>query len=94
MQAGEGGGRGPAGSAPAREPQLSPQEKEAIGIVERLFKGSLAGFSRPAPAAPPAQAAPAALLSPEVADSPDRAPLPEDDRAAYSPYADEHEISE
>jgi len=93
-QAGEGGGRVPAGSAPAREPQLSPQEKEAIGIVERLFKGRLAGFSRPAPAAPPAQAAPAALLSPEAADSSDRAPLPEDDRAAYSPYADEHEISE
>ncbi|HWR12522.1 MAG TPA: DNA polymerase III subunit gamma/tau [Rectinemataceae bacterium] len=40
-------GRGPAG--PAYEPQASLSEREAIGLVERLFKGSLAGYAQATP---------------------------------------------
>jgi hypothetical protein len=32
---------------PAAEPDLSLREKEALGLVERYFKGSVTGYSKP-----------------------------------------------
>jgi len=50
---------GSATAVPSREPVLSLSEREAIGLVERLFKGSHVGYSRISPAAAgPAAGAP------------------------------------
>ena len=53
--------RVPAAVVPSRDPIVSLGEREAIGLVERLFKGSLAGYSQISPAA--AGIAPAAPAS-------------------------------
>ena len=76
-QRGEGGSasrgpastsRGSAGAAPPqtpqREPQLSLHEREAIGLVERLFKGTLEGYARASPATLAVPASSATLATP------------------------------
>ncbi|MDP2791835.1 MAG: hypothetical protein Q8O15_08800, partial [Rectinemataceae bacterium] len=66
--------------ADAREPAVSLHESEAIGLVERLFKGSLVGYTQPAAPQPAGQAEPgAAAKKAVVIDAP--SPTVEDDEA-------------
>ena len=77
------------------DPQLSLKERETIGVVERLFKGSLTGFAPIAPAstAGEAKASPGSgreggrLQGWEVEAATNDGTLAEDDRAAT--YADD-----
>ncbi len=57
---GSEGERGPAAAIPSREPVLSLSEREAIGRVERLFKGSHVGYARISSAAAESAPLPAA----------------------------------
>ena len=67
-------------------PATTPAEREAIGMVERLFKGSLAGFAAAMPAPDPAGngRGPSAQDSPgrrvDAADADDRAAVYEPER--------------
>jgi len=78
-------GAAPAGMASA-SPATTPAEREAIGMVERLFKGSLAGFAAAMPAPDPAGngRGPGAQDSPgrraDAADADDRAAVYEPER--------------
>ncbi|PKL06212.1 MAG: DNA polymerase III subunit gamma/tau [Spirochaetae bacterium HGW-Spirochaetae-9] len=70
----------PARAAPAREPPVSLHEKEAIGLVERLFKGSLVGYTQPAASQTVGQAEPgAATKKAPLIEAP--SPTVEDDEA-------------
>ncbi len=75
----------PAGIASA-SPATTPAEREAIGMVERLFKGCLAGFAAASPAPDPAGAGrgPGAQVSSggraDAADADDRAAVYEPER--------------
>jgi len=63
---GSEGERGPGAAVPSPEPVLSVSEREAIGLVERLFKGNRAGYSRVSPAA--AESAPRPVAGTQAPD--------------------------
>ncbi|MFA6365612.1 MAG: DNA polymerase III subunit gamma/tau [Candidatus Hydrogenedentales bacterium] len=60
-------GRGQTG--PATVPQVSLPEREAIGMVERLFKGNLAGYSHAAPTSSSSTSSSSAAQSPTAPGS-------------------------
>ena len=56
-------------ASPAIAPQVSLPEREAIGVVERLFKGNLAGYSHAAPTSPSSTASSSPAQSPTAPGS-------------------------
>jgi hypothetical protein len=81
-----GAAPGTAAGMASASPATTPAEREAIGMVERLFKGSLAGFAAAMPAPDPAGngRGPGAQDSPgrraDAADADDRAAVYEPER--------------